>query len=104
MKNSFVGDVINSWVGLFVLRAVGDMARLSGVACGAVGGFPLRRGHRRLSFELERWAPLLESQLFRCPNREHEQYENGNEGRQFSSNNQKIQPLYTVERGGYLYP
>ena len=38
MKNSFVGDVFNSWVGLFVLRAVGDMARLSGVACGAIEG------------------------------------------------------------------
>jgi hypothetical protein len=57
MKNSFVGDVFNLWVGLFVLNAVGNMARLSGVACGAVGGSPLRR----LSFELERWQPLLGS-------------------------------------------
>jgi len=63
MKNIFVGDVFNSWVGCFVLRcrAVEDMARLSGVACGAGGGFPLRWGHRRLFFELERWALLLGS-------------------------------------------
>ena len=73
MKNSFVGDVFNSCVGFFVL--------LSGVACGAGGGFLLRWGHRRLFFELERWAPLLGSQLLRYPNREHEQYENGNESR-----------------------
>ena len=84
MKNNFGSDVFNSWVGSFVLRwrAVEDMARLSGVACGASGGFPLRWGHRKLFFELEWWAPLLESLLLRCPNREHEQYENGKENRQ----------------------
>ena len=82
MKNSFVGDVFNSWVG-FVLwcRAIEDMARLSGVACGAGGGFLLCWGHRRLFLELERWVPLLGSQLLRHPNREHEQYESGDEGR-----------------------
>ena len=53
MKNSFVVDVFNSCVGFFVL--------LSGVACGAGGGFLLRWGHRRLFFELGRWAPLLGS-------------------------------------------
>jgi len=92
MKTSFGGDVFNLWVGFIVLRwrAVEDRARLSGVASGAGGGFPLRWGHRRLFFELERWAPwswvraprwapLLASLLLRCPNREHEQYENGNE-------------------------
>jgi len=74
MKNSFVVDVFNSCVGFFVLLVL-----LSGVACGAGGGFLLRWGHRRLFFELERWASLLESLLLRCPNREYEQYENGNE-------------------------
>jgi len=39
MKNSSVGDVFNSCVGFFVL--------LSGVACGAGGGFLLHWGHRR---------------------------------------------------------
>ena len=77
MKNSFVFDVLNSYVGLFVLLVL-----LSGVACGAGGGFLLRWGHRRLFFELERWVSLLGSQLLRYPNREHEQYENDNEGRQ----------------------
>ena len=83
MKTSFGGDVFNSWVGFFVLRwrAVEDRARLSGVASGAGWGFPLCWGHRRLFFELERWAPLLGSLLLICPNREHEQYENGNESR-----------------------
>ena len=63
MKSSFGGDVFNSWVGFFVLRwrAVEDRARLSGVASGADGGFPLRWDHQRLFFELERWAPLLGS-------------------------------------------
>jgi len=53
MKNSFIVDVLNSCVGFFVL--------LSGVACGAGGGFLLRWGHRRLFLELEWWAPLLGS-------------------------------------------
>ena len=63
MKSSFVGDVFNSWVGSFVLRlkAIEDTTRLSGGACGAGGGFLLRWGHRGLSFELERRAPLLGS-------------------------------------------
>ena len=41
MKNSFGGDVFNSWVGFFVLRwrAVEDRAKLSGVASGAGGAF-----------------------------------------------------------------
>jgi len=56
MKNSFVVGVLNSCVGCFVLLVL-----LSGVACGAGGGFLLRWGHRRLFFELERWAPLLGS-------------------------------------------
>ena len=56
MKNSFGRDVFNSWVGFFVLLVL-----LSGVACGAGGGFFLRWGHRRLFHELERWAPLLGS-------------------------------------------
>ena len=73
MKNSFGGDVFNSWVGFFVL--------LIGVACGAGGGFLLRWGHRMLFFELEWWALLLGSQLLRYPNREHEQYENGNKSK-----------------------
>src|SRR6185295_14822527 len=59
MKNSFGGDVFNSWVGFFVLRwrAVEDRARLSGVASNAGGGFPLRWGHRRLFFELDIPSP-----------------------------------------------
>ena len=63
MKTSFGGDVTNSCVGFFVLRwrAVEDRAKLSGVASGAGGGIPLRWGHRRLFFELERWVPLLGS-------------------------------------------
>ena len=76
MKNSFIVDVSNSCVGFFVLLVL-----LSGVACGAGGGFLLRWGHRRLFLELERWAPLLGSQLLRHPNREHEQYESGDVGR-----------------------
>ena len=52
MKNSFVGDVFNSWVDSFVLwlRAIEDMARLSGGACGAGGGFLLRWGPSRVVF------------------------------------------------------
>ena len=76
MKNSFVVDVLNSCVGFFVLLVL-----LSGVAYGAGRGFLLRWGHRRLFLELERWAPLLGSELLRCPNREHEQYKNGGESR-----------------------
>ena len=59
MKNNFGGGVFNSWVGFFMLRW--RAVRLSGDACGAGGGFPLRWGHQRLFFELERWAPLLGS-------------------------------------------
>ena len=100
MKNNFVVDVLNSCVGFFVLLVL-----LSDVDCGAGGGFLLRWGHRRLFLGVERWAPLLGSQLLRHPNREHEQYESGDEGRhlilqQYLENS----TLYTVERGGYLYP
>ena len=43
MKTSFGGDVFNLWVGFFGVpagwSAVGDRARLSGVASGAGGAF-----------------------------------------------------------------
>jgi len=51
MNGNFVGDFFDPWVGSFELwlRAIEDMARLSG-ACGAGGGFFSSLGPSRVVF------------------------------------------------------